>query len=266
MDKGRYGNAAISGSGMIAGGKYEEVRISGSGKVDGDIEASNVHVSGSAQFTGSVAASGGVHVSGSASMGGNVAAHAVKVSGSCRFAGNVEADEYRVSGSAEVRGHLHGRSIHSSGSLSCGSSVRAEEIRISGHMGADGDVESEMFRVNGGFKVKGLLNASEIDVSMNGLCYAREIGCDRIEVRLFSLNIFWRFVVWLTSLFGRGSQAGLRSEQIEGTDIQVEWTEAGFVRGQRVYIGKGCHIDLVEYTEKVYVDPEARVKEVRQMI
>lgn len=266
MEQRRYGNAVISGSGVISGGRYEEVRISGSGKVDGDIEVSSVHVSGSAQITGSVAASGDIHVSGSASMGGNVAAHRVKVSGSCRFAGNVEADECRISGSADVRGHLHGRSIHSSGSLACRSAVRAEEIRISGHMGADGDVESETFRVSGGFKVKGLLNASEIDVTMNGLCYAREIGCDRIEVRLSSLNIFWRFVVWLTSLFGRGSQAGLRSEQIEGTDIQVEWTEASTVRGQRVYIGKGCHIDLVEYTDKVYIDPEATVKDVRQIL
>lgn len=248
MDQMRYGDAVINGSGRLSGGRYEDVKISGSGQIDGDLHAEAVKVSGSAKFRG------------------NVSSRTVKVSGSARFKGNVDTGDAKVSGSGTVDGHLHARTIRVSGSLHGKDAVRAEEIRVSGHLNVGSDVESETFSTSGGFTIRGLLNASRVDVSMSGMCYAREIGGDRIEARLAPMNFFWRFVVRAIHLFGRGSRFGLRSELIEGTDVALEWTASRIVRGQRVHIGAGCDIELVEYTESAYVDPDASVKEVRQIV
>lgn len=244
---GKGNNAVISGSGQLSGGNYEFVTISGSGVVNGDIVAADVKISGSAKFRG------------------NVSAREVKVSGSARIKGSVEAGEVKFSGSGAVDGHLHAQSIHSSGSLSCKDAIRSEKIKISGHLSADGDVEAESFKSSGGFKIKGLLNASQIHVRMNGMSYAREIGGDRIEVEVAPFNFFWRTLIRAAQLFGWGSRLGLRSELIEGTDVTLEWTEARVVRGQRVGIGPGCRIDLVEYSDSIFIDPEAEVKEQRHI-
>jgi len=248
MDHKKYGDAVISGSGRLTGGTYSNVKVSGSSVIDGDINAQDIKVSGSAKFWG------------------NVSSRSVKVSGSVRFDGNVETGECKISGSADVEGNLHARSIKTSGSLNGHESVRAEEIKISGHLYTEGDVEAESFEASGGFKIRGLLNASQIRISMNGLCFAREIGGDRIEAKLAPLNLFWRFVVWAAEWFNRGSRFGLRSELIEGTFVALEWAEAKVVRGQAVEIGRGCNIGLLEYSESVWIDPQANVQEVRQIV
>jgi hypothetical protein len=46
----------------------------------------------------------------------------------------------------------------------------------------------------------------------------------------------------------------------------LEWSEAKVVRGQAVEIGPGCNIGLVEYSESVRIDPQAKVQEVRQIV
>jgi len=247
MEHMRTGDAKISGSGTIAGGFYRDVSISGSGKIDGDINALEVNVSGSAYFRG------------------NVASESVQVSGSGKFGGHIDTGMCKFSGSGQVDGHLHARSLSTSGSLSCREGVRAEEVRISGSLATSGDVEAETFRTSGGFRIEGLLNASNIEVNMHGRCYVREIGGDRVEVRIAPLNVFWQMIVRVLNLVGIGSKLGLKSEVIEATDVKVEWTESRVVRGQRVWIGPGCDIELVEYTETAYVDENARVREVRQI-
>lgn len=247
MEHMRTGDANISGSGSIAGGYYRDVKISGSGKIDGDIHALDVKVSGSAFFRG------------------NVASESVKVSGSSNFGGHIDTGECKFSGSGEVKGHLHARSLSTSGSLSCKEGIRAEEVKISGSLATGGDVEAESFKSSGGFRIEGLLNASNIEVNMFGRSYVREIGGDRVDIGIAPLNVFWQFVVRVFHLIGIGSKLGLKSEVIEATDVKLEWTESRVVRGNRVWIGAGCNIDLVEYTESAYVDPDARVKEVRQI-
>lgn len=248
MGNARYRDAVISGSGRIAGGQYEDVKISGSGEIDGDIIAEEVKSSGSAQFHG------------------DVAARSVKVSGSARFRGNVDTQDCRVSGSAKISGHLHAERIQTSGSLQCDSSIRAEEIKVSGHVKVDGDAEAELFKASGSFKIHGLLNASEVQVNLGGICRAREVGGDRIEVRVAPINLFWKAFLRIAQFWGKGSRFGFRAELIEGTNVALEWTEARVVRGQEVRIGPGCNVGLVEYTHQAYVHPQAQVAEVRQII
>lgn len=241
------GDAKISGSGTIAGGCYRDVKISGSGNIEGDLHAQDVNISGSAWFRGSVAS------------------ESVKVSGSAKFGSHVDTQDCKISGSTDVGGHLHARRLHASGSLSVREGIRAEEIKISGHLRAGHDVEAETFRSAGGFRIHGLLNASTIEVNMHGRCTAKEIGGDRVEVGVSTFHVFWRLIIKLADLFGFSRHFGFIAESVEATEVRLEWTEARIVRGNRVWIGPGCRVDLVEYTESAYVDPEANVKEVREL-
>ena len=243
----RSGSAVISGSGQLAGGTYEDVKISGSGVIDGDIDAKTVKVSGSAKFKG------------------NVAAGLVKVSGAASFLGKVATNEFKSSGSGDVSGDLAAQTLKTSGALHVRGSIRGQEVRISGSLRAEGDVEAEQFHVSGSFRIGGLLNASVIDVEVGGRCEAKEIGCDRMRVVPTPMSVFWKTVSKLSEALGFGKKGALAAEVIEGTELDLHLTRARIVRGNRVSIGPGCAIDLVEYTEEAFVSDEASVGEVRRL-
>ncbi|HZG57183.1 hypothetical protein [Paenibacillus sp.] len=78
------------------------------------------------------------------------------------------------------------------------------------------------------------------------------------------MDLFWRLFSRLSELLGFGRKGALRAELIEGTELDLEWTEARVIRGNRVRVGPGCIAELVEYTEHVQIDPEAVVKEVKR--
>ncbi|HIW35344.1 MAG TPA: polymer-forming cytoskeletal protein [Candidatus Paenibacillus intestinavium] len=248
MEQSRQGNAVISGSGQLAGGLYENITISGSSNINGDINALDVKVSGSAHFYG------------------NVSAESVTVNGSAKFAGDINTNRYISSGSTIINGNVHGRVVTSNGSMSCKKDIRAEEIKNNGSLRVIGDIEAESFNSAGGFHVKGLLNASEIKVNMSGRCFVHEIGGDQIIVKYSRLNIISTLFRSLFEQFGYGDIWRLQSEQIEATDVSLEWSKIGIVRGNRVNIGPGCKIGLVEYTDTVDIHPKAKVDHVKRIM
>lgn len=248
MQQSRPGNGVISGSGQLAGGLYENITISGSGNINGDINALNVKISGSAHFYG------------------DVSSDSVTVSGSAKFDSHINTSRFLSSGSSRINGHLHCHEVTSNGSLSCKQDIRAEEIKNNGSMHVNGDVEAESFNTSGGFHIKGLLNASKINVNMSGRCFVHEIGGDQITVRYSRLNILSTLIRSLADQFGYADSWRLRSEQIEATDVSLEWSKVGIVRGNRVNIGPGCNIGLIEYTETVNIHPKAIVDNVKKII
>lgn len=248
MGQLRQGNAVISGSGQFAGGLYENITISGSSKINGDIDAFDVKISGSAHFYG------------------NVASESVTVSGSAKFDGNIDTGRYVSSGSTSIEGHLHCRVVTSNGSMICGRDIRAEEIKNNGSLRVNGDVAAESFKSSGGFHINGLLNASQINVNMSGRGFVHEIGGDQISVKYSRLNIISNLLRKLVDQFGYGDYWRLQSEQIEATDVSLEWSKVGIIRGNRVRIGPGCKIGLIEYTETVDIHPKANVGNVKRII
>ncbi|MCR8657381.1 polymer-forming cytoskeletal protein [Paenibacillus endoradicis] len=248
MEQSRQGNAVISGSGQLAGGLYDNITISGSSNINGDINALDVKISGSAHFYG------------------HVSSESVTVNGSAKFDGDINTNRYVSSGSSIIKGHVHGRIITSNGSMSCKKDIRAEEIKNNGSMHVNGDIEAESFNTSGGFHVKGLLNASEVKVNMSGRCFAHEIGGDEIIVKYSRLNIVSNLFRSLFDKFGYGDMWRLQSAQIEATDVSLEWSKVGIVRGSRVEIGSGCIIGLIEYTETVDIHPNAIVDQVKRIV
>lgn len=234
-------SVSISGSGRVSGGEYAQVKISGSGRVEGDVVAQEVRVSGSGRFQGSVQAK------------------EITVSGSGKFTGRVEADVLVTSGSCGIDGDAEVKELRTSGAQRVGGSLRGHYVRASGVLHVAHDLEADVFTFSGRFEIGGLLNADRVEVRLVGDSRAREIGGETIDVRPgagFSLGLS------LTRGIRFGIGIGtLTVEEIEGDHVHLEATTAQVVRGKKVYIGPGCRVGRVEYTESLEVHPEAEVGE-----
>ena len=55
------------------------------------------------------------------------------------------------------------------------------------------------------------------------------------------------------------------SGSVEGDDIALEGVTCPRVTGRVVAIGAGCHVDLVQYSEKIEVSPDAKVGRTEQI-
>ncbi|WP_274366116.1 hypothetical protein [Paenibacillus thermotolerans] len=244
-------DAVVSGSGVISGGQYDKVKISGSGKIQGTINAQQITISGSG------------------SVNGDAYASEYSSSGSSSVKGGFFGRKFSSSGSASVKGEMQAEEVRTNGSFACEAKMRTNVLVSNGSLRCEGDVEAEELRVDGMVTIRGMLNTNSGDITARGSSYIREIGCERLTVRRDSISRLGgfrgilRFIARL--FFGRDTIGYLRSETIEGTDLSLECTHASVVRGERVTIGTGCEIGLVEYSKELSVHPEAIVKDRRKM-
>ena len=244
MEKVNYGDIKISGSGTSGGGRYNEVTISGSGKINGDLECVDFKTSGSSKVIG------------------NLKAETVKVSGSARIEGNVEAVEMKVSGSSHVTGQVKSQVLKISGSTHIEGSLYGEEVTIMGSAHIEKDCEVESFKASGNFKIQGLLNAGQVTINLGGKSSVKEIGGEHIEVKVSIIDNFF-FKKAIDKMFN--SRGELNTEIIEGDEIYLENTNAKIVRGNKVTIGEGCNIGLIEYSGEINVSNESIVKEQKKI-
>jgi cytoskeletal protein CcmA (bactofilin family) len=96
---------------------------------------------------------------------------------------------------------------------------------------------------------------------MFGKCLAKEIGGEKITVRKNGLA--FRLSQFLKSLFNQEER--LETDTIEGDEIDLEFTTAKAVRGNRVVIGRGCDIGTVEYKTEFRLEKDGKVGEKRQI-
>lgn len=234
----------ISGAGSANGGKYDEVRISGAGEIKGDIECRLFKTSGASEVIGNVKAQS-FEISGAGQVRGNVDAEFIRVSGASEIYGDVTTKDIKVSGTGEIKGTL-----------------RAETVTLKGACEINKDCEAEDFKAYGGFEIKGLLNAGNIEIKLWGSCSAKEIGGEKIDVRIGHDAVFG-FTKMVSKLFSKPE--GLEAEVIEGDEIYLEGTKARVVRGNNIVIGEDCEIELVEYMGDLKIVANGRVKEQRKI-
>jgi len=250
-------SVSISGSGRMSGGTYTGVSISGSGRIEGDVICDTLRISGSGKVDGSLETKE-ARISGAGKVSGDTEAGQITVSGSGTFGSDVTSEEFRSSGVTRVDGSLRAKEAKSSGTLRVTESMSSEYVKTSGILRVGADLEAEIFKSTGVFDVHGLLNADRVEVQLAGYCKAREIGCEKIEVRLYAHR--GAFLEGLArALLGQRGTARLEAQLIEGDEIYLEHTTAEVVRGKRVNIGPGCRIRSVEYTDSIEVDDEAEV-------
>ena len=237
----------ISGSGHIPAGEYnDKVSVSGSGKLDGNVRCTAFSASGSAHCAGSLECAEDVRVSGSAHIDGDVTATSLSVSGSAHIGGDLTVKEtVRVAGSVKIGGGIKSGTVHSAGVL------RVEK-----------GIEAEEFRAAGAIDCGGLLNAETVDISMDGNARSRvgSIGGGEIRVYLRKGDkTKKRRLPLISRLVGLGGSELTVGELVEGDVIALECVKVPAVVGRVVAIGVGCEIDLVQYSEEIEIDPDAKV-------
>ncbi|WHY67349.1 cytoplasmic protein [Neobacillus sp. SuZ13] len=229
----RNGNLIINGSGSYPGGRYDKISIRGEGTIMTDVECSAFNVYGTSEAAE------------------NVKTGSVKVFGEAEVKRNMEAKDTLVMGTMMVGGNAHMKKIKILGLLEVGEGLTGDEANIKGSIAVNGDVEYETFDSSGGFEIKGLLTADTIKVGLRfGQSSAEEIGGGKITVKKRS-----------NTLLPFGKEIGfLSAKVIEGDDIYLENTKADIVRGNKVKIGPGCQIGVVEYRDDFTHDSKAAVK------
>jgi cytoskeletal protein CcmA (bactofilin family) len=155
----------------------------------------------------------------------------------------------RITGEGAVDGNLMCHHMRVVGEIDVGGDLHSEVIKVVGQLSVKGDCDAESFNVRGAFTVGGQLNAGKIEVRLFGPCQVTEMGGGQIRVK--------------RNLPGRSNAKYLVADTVEGDNIQLECTRARVVRGNRVEIGPGCDIELVEYQSDLRKSPKANVKESR---
>jgi len=159
----------------------------------------------------------------------------VTIQGIGKVHGDIECEDCRIEGVATILGNVKAQAIRMQGRVRIQGDVSGENVNLEGQVTITGKCDAEKFVGSGVFTIAGLLNAGEISIRVYGPSHVGEIGAETIRVEKESGR----------SLLGRLKI--LSTETIEGDEIYLENTKAKVVRGNRVVIGAGCNIELVEY-------------------
>ncbi|MHA6533407.1 polymer-forming cytoskeletal protein [Paenibacillus sp. BAC0078] len=189
-----------------------------------------------------------VKVMGECRFNGNVDCQKLKLMGETSVHGNLRMEQMKLTGECIVKGRIDGESLSGQGEIRAGSDLRIEEIKLTGSLSVAGDCEAEEIRLTGALQVDGVLNAESVELSLFGPSRAAEARAGSITIK--------RKIGGSLMHPGRFSfSAGL----IEGDEVELQGTQAGIVRGNRVIIGTDCDIDVVEYRQSLEIHENANV-------
>lgn len=201
-------------------------------------------------------ASGGayrnVKIDGVAGIEGDTTSAALRVNGVVTFRGNLRTGAVGCSGKLKVEGDLRFGEAELDGVLTVEGGLGGESLRLKGGLKVRGACELDSLVADGAFKVGGLLNVGRLDVRLRAAAEAREIGAETILVRRSGSG---RLRDWLAPRLA----ADLKAELIEGDELDLEYTVAKRVSGNRVRLGRGCVIGEVEYRDELSVLPGAKI-------
>ncbi|MDH4139435.1 MAG: cytoplasmic protein [Coriobacteriia bacterium] len=222
MDTKRENTESTSAQADASGTLEGDVTINGSGRMPNDIECANLKINGAGQCDG------------------NVRARRIIVNGGGTFGKKVRAEEMSVNGDASVAEGAGIGALKVKGRMSVGGGLAVHEADVRGDIKVGGDIEADSLTGEGAFNVDGLMNVGTLDIRVWGTSRASEIGGETIRVAgARGLGEALR------SLFG---EKRLVADSLEGDEVSLEYTTAKVVRGDRVTIGTGCNVELVEYT------------------
>ncbi len=234
------GDLKFSGSMTTPGGMYKRVDINGNVTFDGDLDCLDFHVNGIGAVARSLK-SGNTRVNGSLNVNGNVIGGDLDVNGECRIDGCLAVEETKARGKLNVRGDC-----------------ATDKLDVFGQMEIRGNCDAEKFVCKGSFEIEDTLNAEDITINLYGTSRVKEIVGSKITVMLARGDRLGKFFVALFNTLDF-RKAHLVVELIEGDEIRLEQTSVKVVRGNRVTVGDGCEIDLVEYRDSFDKTSDASV-------
>lgn len=228
-------NLQLSGVGAATGGTYHRVEMQGVSRIHGDVTCLDCKVEGVSEIHGHVRAS------------------TIDVRGKSKVYGSIEASRVAVEGSSLVDGDCRASLMNIRGDVRIHGDVAAQELDVHGRVIVKGSCDAEAFVCDGAFQIEQMLNADTIDVRLARSSKVQEIGCTTIQVKRSSIGRFGP------------RKSRLSVDVIEGDDIVLEWTRANVVRGNRVVLGMGADVELVEYQSDLILEGNARVRTKRQV-
>lgn len=202
----------------------------------------------------------------------------IKISGNCRLYGNVRCtlfkasgtskgesieclEKFKTSGNTTFTGSIKAKNIRSSGSLSCvcreeneaknENNIKCDALSISGKLRIDGNIEAENVKIEGALDCKGLINAESIILNADGKMNVGSIGGASIKIKRKLISIFKRKIIVQAS--------------IEGDNISLNHVICPKVTGCNVVIGKGCNIDLVQYSDGIKISKRAKIGKIEKI-
>ena len=233
-----------SGNVKIPTGEYNNIKISGHSRLYGAVRCTSYSSSGTTHGEGIECA------------------ERFKASGSTNFSDDIKAKRMKLSGSFSCGGSLVAEEeILVFGRTRCKKNVKCDTLSLSGSMSVDGDVEAESIEAFGGISCKGLVNAESIDIKLDKRMSVNSIGGSKI---LIYTTGFPAFLKRLFTLFIFSPKMSV-SSAIEGDEVTIERVTCPRVTGRVVSIGRGCRVDLVQYSENVMIARGARVGRVEKI-
>ncbi len=234
-------NMHISGSRKIPSGEYEKISVSGSGRLHGLVRCESFFTSGS-------------------SSGESIeCADNFKISGSSSFSGNVSAGYIGISGSFSCGELASSGKISVSGSAKCAGNIKCDLLSVSGSIKVGDGVEAEKVKIGGVINCAGLLNAENIEIKFDRGMNIGSIGGSRIAIIREKKRKIGERLPLLSSLVKKINGNVCVDGSIEGDEIALEAVTCPRVTGRVVAIGKGCEIDLVQYSDQIEISPDAKV-------
>ncbi len=222
-------NMRISGWGNVPEGDYEKIKIRGRGKLFGNVRCASFSASGTTKGE-AIVCTQQFKTAGSSSFSRSIKARSMRASGAISCAGDISADE----------------TISLHGSVKCSGNIKCDQLSVAGSLKVDGDVEAESIKTAGIFNCAGLVNAESIQIKCDKLMKIGSIGGSNIQIKRKRISVF-------------ANRRLIVSSSIEGDDVSVKHVTCPRVTGRIVNIGKGCDIELVQYTEEIKASPNAKI-------
>lgn len=237
----------VLGEGSYAGGDFSTVRIIGDANITSGINAEKIRVVGEVEIDGDVTAVK-ARTTGKLEIEGNSTVENFKVTGEVEISGNAKFDNSRVVGKTKVGGSYNSIETKVYGELKVKEDVNCKKIKNMGSIITSANVTAEEFYSKGFCEIGGLLTAENVELRLYKKTKIEEIGGTNINVKKKG--------------FFKKDDCVMISDSIEGDEIKLESTTADVVRGNKVVIGKGCNIKLVEYSGDFQKHESANVEKI----
>ncbi|WP_223700443.1 hypothetical protein [Sutcliffiella deserti] len=232
----------INGSMTVSGGSFNLVSINGKGTINGGVQCNNFKINGACDINGHLKGETGV-IRGRASIKEDIFLH-----------------NYTVDGRSDLMGGLYTANLLVRGACTIKKEINSESTKIYGKLKLDGSCNTDSFFSEGVIRIGETLKAKNIELNLgNSRSRVNRMEADSIKIlknRKFNGIIGW----FLALLTAAGETGSLSVQEIYGKHINVEATNVNHIRGEKVVIGPGCKVELVEYTDSIEISKDAKVK------
>ena len=157
----------------------------------------------------------------------------------------------KISGSSKFTKGISAKVLTISGSFSCGG-IKGENLSVKGAATIDGEmIAAESAVLQGAIACNGLLSAERVSIVFDGKTAISAIKGGSVSMTKKRL-----------ALFAKNARV---AGSVEADEISLTYVNCPRVSGKRVTIGKGCEIDLVQYSDTIDISANAYVKKIEKI-